>query len=105
MEQKCNAVLESTSNMWMRIHDTLEDNVIDTLLANTYKTKVIAQAKIKSDKPDARILADLLRTGLIYESYVPVKEFREKEVLSDTGSIVSNQNKTSKQGPCYFRQI
>ena len=31
MEQKkCNAVMESTGNMWMRIHDTLEDNGIDT---------------------------------------------------------------------------
>lgn len=79
--KKCNAVLESTGNMWMRIHDTLEDNGIDTILANTYKTKIIAQAKIKSDKLDARILSDLLRTGLVYESYVPVKEFREKRSL------------------------
>jgi transposase len=53
--KKCNAVLESTGNMWMRIHDTLEDNGIDTILANPYKTKIIAQAKIKSDKLDARI--------------------------------------------------
>jgi transposase len=65
----------------MRIHDTLEDNGIDTILANPYKTKIIAQAKIKSDKLDARILSDLLRTGLVYESYVPVKELREKRSL------------------------
>lgn len=44
-----------TGNMWMRIHDTLEDNGIDTILANTYKTKIIAQAKIKSDKLDAHV--------------------------------------------------
>ena len=47
----------------MRIHDTLEENGIDTVLANPYKTKIIAEAKIKSDKLDARILSDLLRTG------------------------------------------
>ena len=46
---KCNAGPESTGNMWMRRHDTLEDNGIDTILANTFKTKIIAQAKIKSD--------------------------------------------------------
>ena len=79
--KKCNAVLESTGNMWMRIHDMLEANGIDTILANPYKTKIIASAKIKSDKLDARILSDLLRTGLIYESYVPVKEYREKRSL------------------------
>ena len=96
--KECDAVLESTGNMWMRIHDTLEDNGIDTILANTYKTKIIAQAKIKSDKLDARILSDLLRTGLIYESYVPVKEFRDKRslvrhriVLSRTRTKLANK--------------
>ncbi|HJR48654.1 MAG TPA: transposase [Nitrososphaeraceae archaeon] len=73
------AVLESTGNMWMRIHDTLEENGIDTVLANPYKTKIIAEAKIKSDKLDARILSDLLRTDLIYESYVPKQEDRDKK--------------------------
>ena len=42
--------------MWIRIHDTLEDNGINTVLANPYKTRIIAEAKIKSDKLDARIL-------------------------------------------------
>ncbi|MDN5847409.1 MAG: transposase [Candidatus Nitrosocosmicus sp.] len=67
--------------MWMRIHDTLEENGIDTLLANPYKTKIIAEAKTKSDKLDARILSDLLRTDLIYESYVPKKQDGDKRSL------------------------
>jgi len=75
------AVVESTGNMWMRIHDTLEENGIDTVLANPVKTKLIAQARIKNDKLDSRILADLLRGDLVYESYVPSKEFREKRSL------------------------
>jgi transposase len=44
---------------WIRIHDTLEENGIDTILANPYKTKIIAEAKIKSDKLDARILSQV----------------------------------------------
>ena len=83
---KCSnrAVLESTGNMWMRIHDMLEEIGIDTKLANPYKTRIIAEAKIKSDKLDARILSDLLRTDLIYESYVPKQEDREiREVWLD----------------------
>ena len=75
------AVLESTGNMWMRIHDTLEYNGVDTVLANPYKTKIIAEAKIKSDKLDARILSDLLRTDLIYESYVPNQEDGDRRSL------------------------
>ncbi len=65
----------------MRIHDKLEENGIDTILANPYKIKIIAQAKMKSDKLDARILSDLLRTGLIYESFVPKQEDRDKRSL------------------------
>ena len=76
------AVLESTGNMWMRIHDILEENGIDTMLANPYKTKIIAEAKkIKSDKLDARILSDLLRAELICESCVPKREDRDKRSL------------------------
>lgn len=75
------AVLESTGNMWMKIHDTLEENEIDTKLANPYKTRIIAEARIKSDKLDARILSDLLRTDLIYESYVPKREDRDRRSL------------------------
>jgi transposase len=79
----CEAVVESTANLWIRIHDTLEDNGINTVLANPSKTRIIAEAKVKSDKLDARILAssDLLRSGLVYQSYVPSKEFREKRSL------------------------
>lgn len=33
---KCEAVVESTANMWIRIHDTLEDSGINTVLVNPY---------------------------------------------------------------------
>jgi transposase len=39
------------------------------VLANPLKTKAIAWARIKSDEIDARILAQLLRSDLIAESY------------------------------------
>ena len=70
--------------MWMRIHDTLEENEIDTILANPYKTRIIAEAKIKSDKLDARILSDLLRTDLIYESMYQREKIEIEGVLLDT---------------------
>ena len=60
---------------------TVEENEIDAKLANPHKTRIIAEAKIKSDKLDARILSDLLRTDLIYESYVPKREDRDKRSL------------------------
>ncbi len=76
------AVVESTGNYWIRIHDLLEDNGINTLLANPLKTKVIAQARLKDDKIDSNILADLLRADLVYESFVPDREHRELRHLA-----------------------
>ena len=75
------AVLESTANYWIRIHDTLEAHSINTILANPRKTKLIAEAKIKSDKLDARTLATLLQANLVFESYVPPKARREQRTL------------------------
>ena len=71
------AVCESTANYWIRLHDELERRGIDTLLAHPAKTKVIAQAKLKDDKLDSEMLADLLRADLIYESFVPDRHYRD----------------------------
>jgi transposase len=75
------AVVESTANYWIRIHDMLEDHAVNTILANPRKTKLVAEAKIKSDKLDARTLATLLQGNLVFESYVPPKAKRENRTL------------------------
>ena len=78
------AVCESTANYWIRLHDTLEEHGIDTALAHPAKTKVIAHAKLKDDKLDSEMLADLLRAGLIYESFVPDRYYRDLRSLVRT---------------------
>lgn len=80
--QTIRAVCESTANYWYRTHDMLEDNGIDTILAHPAKTKIIAQAKLKDDKVDSGILADLLRSDMVYESYVPNKHYRGMRSLA-----------------------
>ena len=74
-------VMESTGSVWTNLYDRLDDRHIHVSLANPLKTKAIASAKIKSDKVDARILAHLLRSNLIAESYVPEKPLREIRAL------------------------
>ncbi len=74
------AVCESTANYWIRLHDTLEDHGIDTILAHPAKTKIIAQAKLKNDKLDSDVLADLLRADMVYSSFVPEKYYRDYTV-------------------------
>lgn len=70
------AVLEATRN-WTVMHDWLEDIVEDVHLAHPLKVKAIAEAKIKTDQIDATVLAHLLRTDLLPESYVATPEARQ----------------------------
>ncbi len=74
-------VMESTGSVWTNLYNHLDEKHIPVTLANPLKTKVIASAKIKSDKVDARILAHLLRSNLVAESYVPPKHLREIRTL------------------------
>lgn len=73
----CIAVVESTTNMWIKTYKAFEQAGIKTKLANPVKTRVIAEARIKTDKLDARILCHLLRSNLIPESYVAPDDVRE----------------------------
>jgi transposase len=56
-------VLESTGNLRIRLYDTLNQHAptFKVVLANPNKTRIIAEAKIKNDRMDARVLADLVR--------------------------------------------
>ena len=72
--------LEATRN-WYWMYDFLEDMVQDIKLAHPPKTKLIAEARIKTDKLDSRILADLLRTNYLPTCYVPDQETRQRREL------------------------
>jgi transposase len=76
-------VLEACWN-WGRIHDLLKEinSIEEVVLAHPLKTRLIADAQIKTDALDAHALATLLRGDLIARAYVPTKRTRQrKEVL------------------------
>jgi len=62
------AVIEAGRASYTMI-DLLEDLGVDVKMAHPLQVKAIAQAKIKTDKRDSKILAHLLRTNLIPEVY------------------------------------
>jgi len=64
-------------NTWEHIFDTLEMDGHQVVLAHPLKTRIIAEARVKTDKVDAKILMHLLRTGLLPTSYIPNKEIRD----------------------------
>jgi transposase len=66
------AVLEASQN-WTMVHDWLEEMVDEVHLTHPLKVKAIAEAKIKTDKIDAKVLAHLLSCDLLPEAYVPAR--------------------------------
>ncbi|MCB0415913.1 MAG: IS110 family transposase [Bdellovibrionales bacterium] len=79
-KEDSSAVLESCRN-WCVMHDWLEDIVDDVVLANPFKVKAIAEAKIKTDKIDATVLADLLRADLVPQCYIAPRDVRDMRSL------------------------
>ena len=53
-------------------------------LAHPLKTKLIAESKKKTDKVDAKVLADLARTNFLPEAYLPPDEIIElREIIRE----------------------
>jgi len=79
----CRVVFEAGMN-WHWLFEILERELSSEriVLANPFKTRIIAEAQIKTDKVDARILADLLRGKLVPSVHIVGRESRQiKEVL------------------------
>ena len=85
---ECCAVVESTGNLWLKTFEFLEGHGVRVKLANPMKTRAIAEARIKTDRLSAGILAHLLRADLIPESYVPPRGVREKRGLLRHRSVL-----------------
>jgi len=84
-------VMESTG-VWEFIYDLLESKHYEIKLANPFRTKAIASARIKTDSIDAETLSDLLRANLIAESYIPDKETRKiRDVIRQRKTIVKGR--------------
>ncbi len=69
-------VMEATSH-WQYIYDALEEAGVEVCLSHPLKTRAIADARIKTDKVDSEILAQLLRTNFLPRAYVPSREIRD----------------------------
>lgn len=69
-------VLEATNN-WSAFVEWTEDLPLMVKLANPARTKAIAFARIKTDSLDSKVLADLLRSNFIAESYLAPQSTRD----------------------------
>lgn len=62
---------------WGWYADTLEESGIKVKLVDTLKSKLIAQSRLKHDKVDSLVLAELLRSDFLPEAYLAPIETRE----------------------------
>ena len=88
LQEETKIVIESTAS-WYWLYDMLTGNGFDVVISNPVKVKAIASAKIKSDKVDSHMLAQLLRTDLIATVHVSTLETRKlKELLRHRHRLV-----------------
>jgi transposase len=87
---KTKVVIESTSN-WYWLYDLLNDNGFEVVISNPVKTKAIASARIKNDKVDSHMLAQLLRAELVATVHVSNPQMRQlKELLRHRSKLVGD---------------
>jgi transposase len=92
LHQEIQVALESTGNLWTRIYDRLEQEHVPVTLTNPKKTKALTENKIKTDRIDARLLADLLRGNLLTPSYIPPREIRiQRSIIRERARLVQTR--------------
>jgi transposase len=82
LEGPSKAVMEACWN-WGLTHDVLEEveEVQEIVLAHPFKTRLIADAQIKTDRLDAFGLGTLLRGNLVARAHIPCKATRARKNL------------------------
>jgi transposase len=84
-------VLEATTNAWT-IYDQLVGLVARVVVAHPAKVKLIAEARVKTDKVDVLTLAKLLRADMLPEVWVPPMHVRDlRALLSHRRRLVALQ--------------
>lgn len=73
--QPCRVALEATTNTWAVV-GVLTPLVEEVVVSNPLRTRAIASAKVKTDKVDALVLAQLLRSNYLPRVWTPDEQTR-----------------------------
>jgi len=85
--------LEATTNCWT-VADALRPHVAKVVVSNPMATKAIALAKVKTDKVDAYVLAQLLRCDFLPEVWQPDGATRKlREICGRRSALVGQRTK------------
>jgi transposase len=67
--------------VWQHVYDAARTQAEDVVLAHPYKTRLIAEASLTSDKVDAKALAELRRLNGLPKAYAPDDDTRKLRQL------------------------
>jgi transposase len=87
--------LEATTNCWA-VADGLRPHVARVVVSNPMATKAIAHAKVKTDKVDAHVLAQLLRCDFLPEIWTPDEATRQLRELTGRRSSLVGQRTAAR---------
>ena len=88
--------LEATTNCWA-VADALRPHVAGVVVSNPMATKAIALAKVKTDRVDAHVLAQLLRCDFLPEVWQPDEATRRLRELTGRRSALVGQRTDDAQ--------
>lgn len=82
--------LEATTNTWAVVR-LIKPHVTEVVVSNPMKTKAIAEAKVKTDKVDAFVLAQLLRCDFLPRIWEPDERTKELRRLTSHQAALVGQ--------------
>jgi transposase len=86
-------VMEATTNTW-EVAELIRPRVAKVAIANPLKVKVIAEAKTKTDKVDAEVLAQLFRCNFLPEVWIPDQTIRLlREMCAHCAALTADQTR------------
>lgn len=90
-------VVEPVANVYWFL-DQVSSCVGSIHLAHPLKVRLIAQSRIKTDRYDARVLADLLRVGYLPEAYMAPPDIQDlRSLVSHRHQLVADRTRTKNR--------
>ena len=79
-KDELSVAMEASYN-WQYFYQAVEESEDNIVLAHPLKTRIIGEAKIKTDKIDSSILAHMLKADMLPAVYVPKKSTMQDKML------------------------
>lgn len=97
--------VEATTNTWA-VADILRPFVAAVVVGNPLQVKAIAQAKVKTDKIDAQVLANLLRCEYLPEVWVPdAATQRLRQLTTLRSAVVTDRSRLKNRIQSLLAQL